>query len=141
MGGTSIRPFSSACQVHERRPLVAYAHAVPSHSAARRADAMELLFDSKTVRSECLDQATAKRRYGSTVAAGLRAALADLDAAVTVVDLPTTTTVKLTARELRVAITAEMTLVCVPGGPRRQHESLNWAHVYRLKLMKIEGKL
>ena len=133
-----MRPFGTACAVHERRPVAAYAHAVPSHSATRRADAMELSFDSKTLRSECLDQATAEPRYGSAVAAGLRAALADLDAAVTVVDLPTTTTVKLTERELRVAITPERTLVCVPGGPRRQQGSFDWAHVYRLKLMRIE---
>ena len=99
---------------------------------------MELSFDTKTLRAECLEQATAERAYGPSVAAGLRSTLADLDAAVTVADLPRTTPLKVTESELLVAVVPGWTLLCVPEGRQRQQASLEWAHVYRLKLMKIE---
>ena len=101
------------------------------------ASAMELSFATKTLRAECLEQATAEEAYGPTVAAGLRAALADLDAAVTVADLPAATSLQLTENELRAIVAPGWTLVCVPGGRVRGQASFKWADVYRLKLMEI----
>ena len=102
---------------------------------------MELSFDTKLLRTECLDQAEAERSYGPTVAAGLRTTLADLDAAVTVADLPATAAVRLTEEELRVVVAPKWTLVCIPGGRQHRRAPFDWSHVYRLKLMKIEEEM
>ena len=99
---------------------------------------MELSFATKTLRSECLDQGRGEQAYGATVAIGLRARLADLDAAVTVVDLPPTELLRTSDREMRVALAPGWDLVCEPGGIRRHDGSRDWTRVYRLKLLKIE---
>ena len=99
---------------------------------------MELSFATRALRMECLDQECAEQAYGQAVAAELRARLADLDAAVTVADLPSSGLLRTSERELRVALAPGWNLVCESGGSHRLAEPADWARVYRLKLMKIE---
>ena len=98
---------------------------------------MELSFATKDLRSQCLDQGRAEKAYGPVVAAGLRARLADLDAAVTVVDLPCSEALHMSERELRISVAPNWELVCEPGGERNPSEPRDWTRVYRLKLVKI----
>lgn len=98
---------------------------------------MELSFGSKTLRSLCSDSDKAERRYGPVVAAGLRTYVADLDAAVTVADLPSTGALLLTEDELRVFLGDGWCLVGEPGPPDEAGR-VDWTRVYRLKLLRIE---
>ena len=63
---------------------------------------MELSFATKRLRLQCMEQCQAEEVYGSARAAGLRAQLADLDAAVTVADLPAINSYNTLEGELRI---------------------------------------
>ena len=101
---------------------------------------MELSFATKALRMKCLDQGRAEKAYGPDVATELRARLADLDAAVTAADLPPSVRLRTSERQLRVSLASEWQLVCEPGGTERPGASLDWARIYRLKLVRIEKR-
>lgn len=98
---------------------------------------MELSFASKALRTKCLDQGRAEQVYGPAVATELRARLADLDAAVTVADLPPTMR-STSGRQLQVPLASGWQLICEPGGPQGPSGTPDWANVYRLKLMRLK---
>lgn len=99
---------------------------------------MELSFASRRLRSECHDPATGDAAYGPVDAAGLRARLADLDAAVTVADLPTGSP-RCSGRELRVSVTEDRDLVCEAHGSH-VGDPPDWRRVYRLRVLRIEER-
>ena len=99
---------------------------------------MELSFATKALRMKCLDLRRAERAYGPDVATELRARLADLDAAMTVADLPASVQLRTSGHQLRVSLGSGYRLVCEPGGAHRPDAPLDWTRVYRLKLVRID---
>ena len=99
---------------------------------------MELSFTSRRFRSECDDPDFGEAAYGPVIAAGLRIRLADLDAAVTVADLPAGSP-RCTGRVLRVSVTADRDLMCEAHGSHAG-DSPDWRRVYRLRVLGIEER-
>ena len=122
--------------ITSREPLEPYASTggFDAHGLDRT---MELSFATKKLRAQCLESGVAEKVYGPVVAAAIRARLADLDAAVTLADLPRADSLDLSEREIRISLARGWDLVCEAGTPH-QDQPLDWARVYRLKLLRIE---
>jgi len=97
---------------------------------------MELSYETKTLRALCLDPTTAEGKLGDPLAAILRATLADLDAAVTLVELPSSGSLRYAGMELRVDLGRDHELLCESGAG--QGDPPDWSRVYRLKLIRVQ---
>lgn len=102
----------------------------------RMVNNVELSFDNVTLRRTCRDPQAATQAYGPTVAAALRARLADFDAALTFADLPDAGTYNTLSQELTFDLHANWVLVCSVAG-RNKNGQMDFTHVYRLKLRRI----
>jgi toxin HigB-1 len=107
-------------------------------------DRLEIAFQSRKLRTLCESEAEAAEQYGAPTATQLQHRLADLQAALSVEDLPLgvpEAIVGTSASEMTMQLADKMALVFVPNHVRRRLTDTgdpDWHRIHRIKVIRIE---
>lgn len=118
---------------------------VGERSSPRRADTLELAFDSRSLRSICESEAQAQRELGLSVAEMLKHRLADLRAATSINDLMVGQPRELDSAQINHIVVdlcaGYLMIFCAnhPNNPLTESGKIDWPKVSRIKILRIEG--
>ena len=102
--------------------------------------ALDLAFETRSIRTLCEKASQADRQLGTKVGRYLRAALADMQRASNVMDLPTAMPRSTNGYEMEISLSQGYKLFFAVNHseiPVRRDESVNWKKVTRIKITRI----